>query len=265
MEQNRQGVDLRRIQRSWEKCLEALGISEAQSFEIAGMYSAPSLLHLIPNEIFKLLKTFNLSQDLLERDQVCLNTLARQFRGDVAFSQRALGNQGSRPEVILFMEACLTDYQFDEILASFQLSRKLVSQSNSYMSAEIVDTLSTRICNNKFGHLWIEELAAQNCRKFFGKFKGNAKSFSNFMDYQINAVERNFSYQIESSNDRKIVFSCQTNENSRDYFGRNIEGHAWLENIKYFCQAYFDHSAEVNLIYSTLKGADRNLFEIDFY
>ena len=78
----------------WKECLKTLGLSEAQSFQIAEVPSALSFLHLNYYHLDKFLRTFNLSLKLLDSGYVCQETLIRQFRGEVAFSRQALGNQG---------------------------------------------------------------------------------------------------------------------------------------------------------------------------
>ena len=142
------------MEQCWRECLATLGLSEAQSFRIAGVPLAPSFLHLGYYDLNKLLRTFNISLELLDEGRVCHETLIRQFRGEAAFSRRALGNQGSRPAVILGMGAYLSNNGFEEILSSFQLSKKLVSQAKTYLSAEIVDTLADKICNNEISYVW---------------------------------------------------------------------------------------------------------------
>ncbi len=264
MNQNERTLNIQRMEQSWEECREALGISHAQSFEVAKVPAAPSFLHLEYDNLFKFLNTFNLSLELLDQRQVCLDTLARQFRGEIAFSQNALGNRGSRPEIILKLGHHLSSDDFEDVLSSFQLSKTLLTQAKTYLSAEIVNLLSDKICDHKAGYLWIKPLAAENCRECLGQFKGNAKTLPHFINHQINSIERNFHYQIESSNHRKTVFSCNTNQRSRDYFGKNIENRAWLLNIQYFLQAYFDNRVEITLLNSTLGGADCNRFEVSF-
>ena len=95
---NRGGIveqkSMYRMEKCWQECLETLNLSETQSFQIAGIPSAPSLLHLEYYHADKLLRTFNLSAELLESGQVCHKTLIRQFRGEVAFSQRGTWQSG---------------------------------------------------------------------------------------------------------------------------------------------------------------------------
>ena len=252
----------RRIKQCWGECLEILGLSEAQSFQMVEVPSASSLLHLPYHHLEKLLRTFNLSLELLDEKQVCRETLIRQFRGEVAFSRRALGNRGSRPELILKLGSYLENSEFEEVLSSFQLSKKLLSHAQTYLSAEIVDTLSDRICDNWSGYSWVESVSVENYRQRFGDTRGNAKSFPHLVDCQLKYIERNFSYQIEKLNRRKIVFSCVTNEKTRHYLQRNLESCAWLLNIQYFCQCYFGDCAEITQAKSTLDGGPLNRFEI---
>ena len=261
-QQEKRPWSVRRIKRCWGECLETLELSEAGSFQVAGVPLAPSLLHLQYNHLDKLLRNFNLSLKLLNEGRVCQKTLNRQFCGEVAFSQRALGNQGSRPELILELGSYLGADKFEDVLSSFQLSKKLVSQSKTYLSAEIVDALAARVCRNRSSYSWIKSSSVKNYRKFFGSTKGNAKSFSHLIDDKMKFIERNFSYKIEKLNHRKIVFSCKTNEKTRYYLERDLEGYVWLLNIKYFCQCYFDDCAEVKLTDSTLSGDALNRFEV---
>ena len=262
MEQKKRPLNLHRIKHCWGECLEVLGLSEAQSFQVAGVPFASSFLHLEYDHLDKLLRTFNLSLELLDEDRVCRETLTRQFRGEAAFSRRALGNQGSRPELILEVGSYLNAGEFGEILSSFQLSKALVSQSKTYLSAEIVDILTDRICENRASYCWVESSSVKNYRQCFGNTRGDSKSFSHLVDNQMKFIERNFSYKIEKLGRRKIVFSCVTNEKTRHYLQRNLENYAWLLNIKYFCQCYFGHDAEIKLTQSTLDGGLCNRFEV---
>ena len=264
VKQEKRPLSVRRMEQCWRKCLATLGLSEAQSFQVARVPFASSFLDLEHDHLEKLLRTFNLSLELLDSNQVCRETLIRQFRGEAAFSRRALGNQGSRPEVILGLGSYLSGSEFGEVLSSFQLSKKLVSQSKTYLSAEIVDILADRICSDKGSYFWVESSALKNYRQHFGDTKGNSKSFSDLVNNQMKYIERNFSYKIEKLDGRKIVFSCKTNKKTRHYLQRNLESYAWLLNIKYFCQCYFGDCAKVELTQSTLYGGPLNRFEITF-
>ncbi len=266
MERKKKSSRVHRMQQCWGECLETLGLSEAESFQIARVPSAPSFLHLKHNHIYKLLQSFNLSQELLDEGKVCRKTLIRQFRGDVAFSRRALGNRGSRPELILKLGSYLKkEYEFEKILASFQLSKKLLVQAKTYLSAEIVDVLAAKICDNRGSFSWVKSSSVDNYRQCFGNTRGDAKSFIDLVENQIKLIEKNFSYKIEKLSGREITFSCKTNEKTRHYLGRNLEHGAWPLNIKYFCQCYFGDCAEVRTTHRTLDGHPVNRFEVTFF
>ena len=166
--------------------------------------------------------------------------------------------------MILGLGSYLKNSEFEQILSLFQLSKKLVSKSKAYLSAEIVDMLADKICENMSSYVWVESSSIKNYRQRFGNAKGDSKSFVDFVNNQMKFIERNFSYQIESIDGRKIVFSCKTNEKTRRYLQRNLEGRTWLLNIKYFCQCYFGDDAKVELTQSTLDGGPLNRFEVDF-
>ena len=252
------------MRHNWGKCLEALGFSERQCFELANVPQKTCFLDLNYPDLFKLLHTFNLSLDILESGQICLDTLVRQFRGEVVFSKRALGNLGSRPQVILKLGLFLERFEFRELLASFQLSEELLLKADTYLSAEIVEKLANRISHNRLNFLWIKESAEENFRESLGNTKRDRKTFLDFVGHGVRQVERNFDYKIERSSPKQIIFSCKENEKTLEHFEKGLQGHSWSINIKYFVETYFDGEVKVKLLKSVLEGEDRNEFEVDF-
>ena len=253
-----------KIRHNWGKCLEALGFSERQCFELANVPQKPCFLNLDHPDLFKLLHTFNLSLDILESGQICLNTLVKQLRGEVAFSKRALGNLGSRPQVILKLGARLERFEFRDILASFQLSEELLLKADTYLSAEIVEKLADRISQNKLNFFWIKESAEENFREALGDTKRDRKTFLDFVDHGVSQMEKNFDYKIERSSPKQIIFSYKENEKTLEHFGKSLQSHCWSINMQYSVEAYFDGMVEVRPLRSTSEEEDRNKFEVDF-